>query len=93
MKFNKEHLADIDSLDEIEAEAFITFLGIENGRHRRAIKIAKEYIKTVGFIEEGEETKTGKTFTQLWQSAIKRHQEDIKKDKEQIKKIKGRFGW
>lgn len=89
MRFSKEHLADIDSLDEIEADVFITFLEIENGRHREAIKMACFETVRAAFGD----TLADRAFIELWRSAIKRHEEDIKKDNEQIRKIKERFGW
>ena len=65
MRFNKQNKVIIKTLDRDEAKAFIAFLDDERNRHRRALWQSERSLKSM--------VACGK----FWQTAGKRHQQDI----------------
>ena len=44
MKFDKKHLVVIESLNEVEAQAFLSFLELERERHIKTAGMCKAWI-------------------------------------------------
>jgi len=74
MRFNKNHKVILDTLNKIEAKAFVAFLAGEKVRHQMNIYECGDYIEK--HRRKGN-TEFDRASIQFWQSEVLRHQDDI----------------
>lgn len=86
MRFGKDHKAIISSLEGDEVDAYIDFLEDEVGRHEVAIEGAECNIRI--HIKYGCSLEYDNATTEFYNSAIKRHLEDIRMINENIRQAK-----
>lgn len=87
MHFGKNHKVDPETLDTEEARAFIFFLNTEIIRHGWEIERLQKTINARRCLEG----KFNKTYLDLLDSAVTRHQEDIEDAEKLIQKVRERF--
>lgn len=82
MKFDKNHKVIIDTLNKDEAKHYIDFLVREKHRHGDEVDTCTENVFTLQRLI---------IISEFWQSAIRRHKEDIMDIDCLIKTVKEKF--
>lgn len=88
MIFDSEHKVKIESLNEVEARAFMMFLAVEESRHRIAVERSAQNIKNAS-----SDSEIDQAIVKFEQTAIWRHMQDLEGIKTARAKVKKQFGW
>lgn len=86
MEFGDNHKVLLDTLDELEAGVYVSFLEAEISRHRDAVDMCKLDIEIFDSRD-----RCDKVYCQFLKSAIMRHNEDIESSQELIETVKEKF--
>ena len=90
MKFDEvTHKADIDTMNQDEALAFVTFLTVEGSRHLENLDECKD---EVGRYLKLSDTTYHVASRRLWASEALRHQKDVKAISALLAKVKEKHG-
>ena len=81
------HKVMIDTLTQSDAKDYIDFLLIERERHENEVKTCYNIISVL----QSGDTGCSRVTPLLWESAIKRHLEDVVSCDEVIEKVKRKF--
>ena len=87
MKFDEQNKVLIDTLNPVEAKAFIDFLWEEKNRHKDCVVDAGRRAKLASTCVD----EYWKARSKFWESELARHKDDILDIKALIEKVRGLF--